>query len=122
MTALPGWCTDRAILRELGLKLETVRRFGETARWVSCRKCGEGLIALSCTDCAWSLEMYCSALAHLAGLRRLNPLYLFACTNVCNRALIESPPAALLQAQAAEAAVQGVERPLARTRKARVAP
>ncbi|MFN3487086.1 MAG: hypothetical protein ACK44W_16600 [Planctomycetota bacterium] len=122
MTTIPAWIVDPAILRGIGLRLQTVRRFGDTARWISCRRCGEGLVALFCTNCGWSLETYALACAHLARLRSLDPLYLFACRNGCNRTLVEDPPPALLHAQAAEAAAQNVERAPRPGRKARVMP
>jgi hypothetical protein len=106
MTALPTWCTDRVILRALGLKLQIVRRFGQTARWISCRACGEGVVALWCTYCGWELAGYTIAYNHLAGLRKLPRLYLLSCPKGCNRAAIENPPAEFLVAQA-EAAAYG---------------
>jgi len=102
MKALPNWYRNGAVLRAIGLKLVTVRRFGQKARWISCRACGEGLVALWCSDCRWSLEAYMAAHAHLAALRRLDPLHLFRCPSGCNTALVEQPDAVLV-AQAEEA-------------------
>lgn len=119
MRAVPDWCTNRGVLRGLGLTLETVRRFGQMARWIRCRGCGQGLIAVSCTDCGWSLDAYLVAYAHLAGLRELEPLYLFRCPSGCNTALLEHPTT-LLVAQAQAAAVQSVARPTQRVGKARL--
>ena len=120
MTVIPGWLDDGRLLRSIGLKLVNVSRYGRAARWIACHSCGEGLAALWCTDCGWRLEEYLSSYAHLAGLRQLPRLYLMTCPRGCNRSLVEHPPAALLVAQAEDAARQDIEAPPRPTRKPKV--
>ncbi|HXG61758.1 MAG TPA: hypothetical protein VNO22_10300 [Planctomycetota bacterium] len=100
------WYSSSLLLSKLGLGLVTVRKYGRAARWIACRACGRGLVALWCSDCGWNLEHYWNAYRHLAAIRKLTQLRLLECPEGCNKRLIDSPPEEILLAQAEEAAAE----------------
>ena len=112
------WFSDRAALRALGLRLETVRRYGKSARWVCCKACGRSILALNCTDCGWNVSQLALAATHVKGLEGLvKGLPLFACRAGCNREAIEHPPGRVLVRMAEAAAIEPVEPPRRREQK-----
>lgn len=110
------WYSSPHLLSELGIRLVTVRKYGRAARWIACRACGRGLVALWCTDCGWNLEQYWNAYRHLAAIRKLTQLRPLACSEGCNKRLIDNPPEEILVAQAEEAASEEAA-PAGRSRK-----
>lgn len=105
MSETKPWYWKPAALNGLGLRLEVVRRFGKRAFWAVCRVCGEPTLAIACEDCTWDLGSLILVANHVQALRDVRKgLVLFGCANGCNRAMIERSPAAVLLAQATEAA------------------
>jgi len=105
MKSTRPWFWDFKALRALGLKVTVVERYNRRAWWAICSTCRESVLALACQDCCWDLASLILVANHVKALCDVRKgLALFGCANGCNRAMIEHPPAALLVAQAEEAA------------------